>query len=265
MRAVSPSHSTRFGKPGQTLLREQGLRLVFMTVLVLPAVGFLTCSTRSTMQIIDRPVSFSEQRIAGTKSYIAAHYGRMVDTIHIDPRIIVVHWTAIDSYERCWQLFNRETLSPDRADLAAAGEVNVSIQFLVDRGGSVYRLMPETWMARHVIGLNYHAIGIENVGGQRGIDNLTDAQLEANARLVRYLKSKYPGIEYLIGHYEYRAFEGHPLWLEQDPTYRTEKTDPGERFMTALRHRVKDLGLKSAEDARREVGKEHPERSEGQP
>ena len=32
----------------------------------------------------------------------------------------------------------------------------------VDRDGTICRLMPETWMARHVIGLNYSAIGIEN-------------------------------------------------------------------------------------------------------
>jgi beta-N-acetylhexosaminidase len=99
-------------------------------------------------------------------------------------------------------------------------------------------------MGRHVIGLNYSAIGVENVGGGKGVDNLTDAQIEANVKLVRYLAKKYPTIEYLIGHHEYTFFEGHPLWLERDPNYRTKKTDPGERFMNAVRTQVADLGLK---------------------
>ena len=63
-------------------------------------------------------------------------------------------------------------------------------------------------------------------------------------RLVRYLKNKYPTIEYLIGHHEYRVFEGHPHWLERDPRYRTVKSDPGEAFMTAVRAAVADLELK---------------------
>jgi len=231
-------------------------RLLFGVALATSAVS---CAKGEKVTIVDKPISFSEQRIEATKAYIAQHYGLRVDNIEIQPKIIVIHWTAIDSFDRSWELFNREVLSPDRKELAAAGQVNVAIQFLVDRDGTIHRLMPETWMARHVIGLNYSAIGVENVGGANGVDNLTDQQLEADVRLVRYLKKKYPGIEYLIGHYEYRAFEGHPLWLEKDPNYRTEKSDPGERFMSALRQRVADLGLKSASDARREaVEKEHP-------
>jgi hypothetical protein len=32
-------------------------------------------------------------------------------------------------------------------------------------------------------------------------------QVEASIRLVRHLVKRYPTIEYLIGHHEYRAFE----------------------------------------------------------
>ena len=120
--------------------------------------------------------------------------------------------------------------------------MNVSAHFVVARDGTVLRLLPETWMARHVIGLNHVAIGVENVGD---LDRypLTDAQLEANVRLVRYLASNY-GIRYLIGHHEYRAFEGSPLFVERDPGYRNRKGDPGPAFMARLRARVAGLGLK---------------------
>jgi beta-N-acetylhexosaminidase len=194
-------------------------------------------------RIHDRPISFSTARVDGTLQYISHHYGEDPEDISIVPRIIVLHWTAIDSFEESFAAFDPEGLGGSRPDLAAAGEVNVSIQFLVDRDGTVYRLMPETWMARHCIGLNYSAIGVENVGGGNSIDNLTDEQIAANIRLVRYLVERYPTIQYLIGHMEYQDFVGHPLWLEQDEGYRTEKVDPGNRFMTAVREGVADLGL----------------------
>jgi len=195
------------------------------------------------LEIQDRPIRFSADRVTATQQYIADHYGESPEDISIVPRIIVLHWTAIDGLEETFAAFDPEGLGGSRPGLAAAGDVNVSIQFVVDRDGTVYRLMPETWMARHCIGLNYSAIGVENVGGGDGKDNLTDAQIEANIRLVRYLAEKYPSIQYLIGHMEYREFESHPLWLELDEDYRTEKIDPGDRFMIAVRDAVVDLGL----------------------
>lgn len=200
------------------------------------------------MTIIDRPISFSDERVALTRQYLAEHYDIDAEGIEIVPRVIVLHWTAIDDVEHCFAVFNRETLGDSRPELQGAGQVNVSIHFLVDRDGTVYRLMPETWMARHCIGLNYVSIGVENVGGENNIDNLTSAQIDANARLVRYLKTRYPSIEYLIGHHEYLLFEGHPLWMEKDPSYRTLKVDPGDRFMAAVRKRVADLHLKGPKE-----------------
>ncbi|MEJ2581779.1 MAG: peptidoglycan recognition family protein [Acidobacteriota bacterium] len=196
-----------------------------------------------TVKIHDRPISFSAERFSATQRYIADHYGEEAEDITIEPRIIVLHWTAVDNLDRCFAIFDRELLGGSRPGLGTAREVNVSIQFLVGRDGATYRLMPETWMARHVIGLNYSAIGVENVGGAQGVDDLTDAQVKANIRLVRYLVGKYPTIEFLIGHMEYRRFEGHPLWRELDDGYRTDKIDPGDRFMTAVREGVADLGL----------------------
>ena len=213
-----------------------------LTTLCLASILALSgCATG--LRIHDRPISFSAERVDATQRYISDHYGKEPEDISIEPRIIVLHWTAMDELEECFATFDREHLGASRPDLGGAAEVNVSIQFLVDRDGTTYRLMPETWMARHVIGLNYSAIGVENVGGGKGIDNLTDEQIEANIRLVRYLVQKYPTIRYLIGHMDYRRFEGDPLWMELDESYRTEKVDPGDRFMTAVREAVADLGL----------------------
>ena len=215
--------------------------------------SFLFISCSSEFKVINKPISFSEERISLTKQYIEERYG--LDVYHPymqEPKIIVLHWTASDNFNGSFSTFNQEKLESSRPDLAAAGQVNIAIQFLVDMNGDVYQLMPETKVARHVIGLNYSAIGVENVGGGKGIDNLTDDQIESNIQIVRLLKNKFPSVEYLIGHHEYREFEGHQLWLEKDNTYRTKKSDPGNRFMTAVREAVKDLQLKGVDEIRKE-------------
>jgi beta-N-acetylhexosaminidase len=218
--------------------------------LLVPILVLAGCTT--AQRIRDRPISFSDWRRDATLSYISAHYGRDPVGISITPRIIVLHWTAVDDLEETFTRFDPEELPARRADLGGPGQVNVSSHFLVDRDGTIYRLMPESWMARHVIGLNLSAVGVENVGGSGNVDNMTERQIASNIRLVRYLKKKYPSIEYLIGHAEYREFEGHPLWLEMDDEYRTEKSDPGDRMMEAVRTAVSDLGLKGIAEVREE-------------
>ncbi len=210
--------------------------LFCITLVVLTA-----CGTSKT--IVDKPITFNEERIQLTKEYMASRYGLEQDTPTITPKMIVLHWTAIPTLEKSFNAFHPITL-PSRPDLVNASDLNVSSQFLVDVDGTIYRLMPETTMARHVIGLNHTAIGVENVGGTEGVP-LTKAQIKANIWLVKYLAEKYP-IEYLIGHYEYTNFEGHELWLEVDEGYRTQKTDPGKDFMKAVKKGTKKLNLKSA-------------------
>ena len=224
--------------------------IVFKILFITAGVIFSSCSTK--MKIIDSPISFSQKRIELTKQYINDHYGLTPSNITIVPKIIVLHWTAIGTYDSSFAVFNKETLEGSRPELASAGDLNVSIQFLVDKDGTIHRLMPETWMARHCIGLNYESIGIENVGGVGDVDDLTDAQIKSNIQLVEYLSKKYPSIKYLIGHMEYRDFEGTTFWLEKDSTYRTVKYDPGERFMNAVRKGVTDLNLKGPSDISKE-------------
>ena len=91
----------------------------------------------ATLPIEDRAISFSPARQDATLAYITEHYGKHPEDLTIEPRVIVLHWTAIDD------------------------------------------------------------------------------------------------------------FEGHPLWLELDASYRTDKVDPGDRFMTAVRNAVAGLNLKA--------------------
>ncbi len=200
---------------------------------------------KQEIHIIDKPIDFGSDRIAMTKQYIKQHYGKTVNNINIIPKIIVLHWTAEMNFEKSFKRLEPQKLFTDRKDIAKASLLNVSSQFLVARDGTIYRLMPETWMARHVIGLNYSSIGVENVGGKDNkVDDLTIAQRASNIKLIKYLKTKYPSIEYLIGHHEYKQMESTSLWLEKDKGYRTVKSDPGAKFMSEMRESSKDLRLK---------------------
>ncbi|MCB4745374.1 MAG: peptidoglycan recognition protein family protein [Sulfurovum sp.] len=199
-------------------------------------------SLHAVLHIIDKPIDFGKRRIALTKTYIRNHYGKTVDSITIVPKIILLHYTAIDSFEESYNTMRPEMLGGSRNDIAKASALNVSVQFLVDKNGTIYQLMPETQMGRHVIGLNYYAIGVENVA--KDAHSLTPAQVKANIALVKYLKTKYPTIKYLVGHHEYRRMEQTKLWLEKDKGYRTIKYDPGEIFMQKVRAGVRNLNLK---------------------
>lgn len=205
---------------------------------------FMNANGVDEIKIIDKPIDFGTERIEMTKSYIKEHYGYVVENIEIEPKIIVLHWTADMSFEKSFNRLKPQKLYSDRKDIVKASALNVSAHFLVKRDGTIYRLMPENWMARHVIGLNYSSIGIENIGGQSNKkEDLTPAQLKSNIALVRYLKNKYSSISHLIGHHEYREMEGSELWLEMDKGYRTEKSDPGDKFMAEVRKAVVDLNL----------------------
>ncbi|MDF1881664.1 N-acetylmuramoyl-L-alanine amidase [Sulfurimonas sp. MAG313] len=204
------------------------------------------CSLNSfAMDIVQKPIIFNQLRLQLSKEYISKHYEQDVDDITIIPRIIVIHWTAIDDLDASFKRFLFPTLPLDRPDIQKASSLNVSTHFMIDTDGTIYQLMPETTMARHVIGLNFSSIGIENVGGQGNKPNLSSAQLQSNKNLILYLTNKYSSINYLIGHSEYTQCENTSLWLEKDKNYRTIKYDPGDDFMKALRS---NFNLKTCHD-----------------
>lgn len=214
-----------------------------MKYFVMALLGITLVSCQTTHEIIDKPIIFDVERKQLTIDYLSDRYGLEQQEPTITPKMIVLHWTVIPTFDESFAFFKGPILASSRGDINSAGQLNVSSQFMVDRDGTIYRLLPETTMARHVIGLNYCAIGIENIGGTKDLP-LTRAQLKSNIFLVNYLTEKYD-IDYLIGHYEYIKFENHPLWLEIDASYRTEKSDPGEGFMKSVRKATTNLNFKS--------------------
>ncbi|HMQ06256.1 MAG TPA: N-acetylmuramoyl-L-alanine amidase [Saprospiraceae bacterium] len=215
-------------------------KLYRITICIVLAMLLASCSP--SLRIVDKPITFNEERKELSLQYMVQRHGIKSQEASIVPRMIVVHWTAIPDLDRSFQAFSDPKLPSHRESIASASSLNVSAHFLVDRDGTVFQLIPETTFARHVIGLNHCAIGIENVGDGDNFP-LTDEQLKSNIRLIKKLLSQYP-IDYVIGHHEYQNFVSHPLWKETDPQYLTEKSDPGEEFMLKIRRALQGLGLK---------------------
>ena len=195
----------------------------------------------SSKKVIQTPITFDEERKLLSLEYLENRYGIVQDQPTIVPQMVVVHWTAIPTFERSYKTFYGPKLPGWRPAIAGAGALNVSTQYLIDRNGDIHQLLPDTTFGRHVIGLNHCAIGIENVGDGKDYP-LTKKQFKANVALIRQLAENH-SIKYLIGHHEYQEFIGHPLWLELDPDYLTTKSDPGDEFMGQLREKLSDLGL----------------------
>lgn len=213
-----------------------------------PMVEEEAASPEFTAPIVDRPITFDKEREALTVEYRRAHQDPGATDVHIAPKMIIVHHTGGGRFENSWRYFNRVRIESGRRKGAGAGAVNVSAHFLVDRDGTIYRLLPETTMARHAIGLNHVAIGIENVASRED-HPFTDAQIDANIALVQHLAARFP-VSHLIGHHEYLKFEGHPYFVERDPNYRTRKGDPGPEVMARIRAGVGHLGLEGPPSSR---------------
>lgn len=206
--------------------------IVLFLLVVVQALG-------QKLKIVEKPIIWDSTRIALSVEYLKQRHGIEQVQPTIKPKMVVVHWTAIPTFEKSFFAFNSSTLPNARKELQNASQLNVSAHYLIDRDGTVYHLMPDTLLARHVIGLNYCAIGIENVGD--GSKNpLTEEQFRANYLLIKQLQKKYK-IEYLIGHHEYTKFKGSKIWKETDPNYQTIKSDPGDEFMNRLREKFKKL------------------------
>lgn len=202
----------------------------------------LSAQEAPKLHLVQKPISYTAERIELSKAYLKERHGIIQNDVKITPKIIVLHYTAGGTLESNFNYFNNTRIENARSLNKNQSPLNVSSQFLVDRDGTVYQLMPADRFARHIIGLNYCAIGVENIA--KNEKDLTPQQVLANIALVRYLKKHYP-IEYLIGHNEYGKFRNSTLWKEKNPKYFTQKPDPGAGFMRKVRAGLSDLNLKS--------------------
>jgi N-acetylmuramoyl-L-alanine amidase len=146
---------------------------------------------------VAKPIPFGPQRKADMADYAQRHYG-IHDYRLRDPKVIVEHYTVTSSFAPVFATFSRNERDPELNELPG-----VCSHYVIDRDGTIYRLVPTSIMCRHTVGLNWTAIGIEHVG-------LSDAQVMGDRRqlassllLTRALQGRY-GIatRNVIGHNE---------------------------------------------------------------
>ena len=128
-------------------------------------------------------------------AYAQRHYG--IDTYKLErPRVIVEHITVTSDFESVYNTFAANTPDVELKELPG-----VCSHYVVDTDGTIYRLVPESIMCRHTVGLNYTAIGIEHVA-QTDADLLGNKrQLRASRRLTRWLQCRHDiGLDDVIGH-----------------------------------------------------------------
>lgn len=211
-------------------------KVVFMVVLIL-ATTFSAIEAAEYQEVVYRPIEVTSHRIELIREYSSIHYGEVIETIV--PMAVVVHWTASNSCEGTFEYFYpEETLDEE---MRSCGKLNVASHYLVDRDGTIYQLTADNLLNRHAIGLNWCAIGIENVGGVNDKEDLTDEQVAANEAIIRHLIFKYPTIKYVFGHYQQGHAKTIGLWRENVPDYFAEKPDPGPVFMSKLYLAIRDL------------------------
>lgn len=203
-------------------------------LIICAAIIFMSSTVHAEEKLfVDNFILWTEHRDELIDKYTLEHYGKICR--EIIPQAVVVHWTAMGTLESNYKYFYAEEMYD--------GTLNVASQFIVDRDGTIWRLMPETKFAKHTIGYNHCAIGIENVGGYNGKEDLTEAQLAANVRLIKYLHEKYPTIKYVFGHYQQGKARASGLYIELVEGYYSIKTDPGPKFMRGLREQLESDGL----------------------
>src|SRR5436190_8996733 len=183
---------------------------------------------------VDRPpihadrIPFPAHRVAEMRAYSRRHYGQNTAALR-NPKVIVEHVTATNSYSATWNTFASDAPDPELHE-----RPGTCAHFVIERNGTIRQLVSLRLRCRHTVGLNWTAIGIEHVG-------LSDAQvmgdgpqLRASLRLTRWLEQRY-GIaqKNVIGHAESLSS---PYHRERVVSLRRQ-THGDMRHATMLRYR----------------------------
>jgi N-acetylmuramoyl-L-alanine amidase len=213
-----------------------------LCILFVLALSFQTkAQADKQLKIIEKPIIYNKERDSLSLEYLKIHHNIIKATPTITPKFIVLHYTAGGTIKSNFNYFNKVKIETARKINSDQSALNVSAHYLIDRDGTIYHLVADTLFARHAIGLNYCAIGIENIGSKT--EPLTNEQVIANSNLIIQLCKKHK-IEYVIGHSEYTKFKNTSYWKETNKNYITYKEDPGTNFLIEVRKKIKHLNLK---------------------
>jgi N-acetylmuramoyl-L-alanine amidase-like protein len=156
-------------------------------------------------------IPYPKKRKREMAAYSKHHYGQYQWRL-VDPKLIVIHYAEAGSIGA---IFN--TFKTDQPDVEFHELPNVCAHYAVAADGSVYKFVPPTIRCRHVVGLNYVAIGVEHVGfSDQDILN-RPAQLNGSLQFVQWLRCRFGiPVSGVIGHNESLSS---PYYKELDPRF----------------------------------------------
>ncbi|HEX3909974.1 MAG TPA: peptidoglycan recognition family protein [Solirubrobacteraceae bacterium] len=143
------------------------------------------------------PIPYGAARKRQMAAYSLRHYGE--DTALLSgPKAIVEHYTETATAQEAYNTF-----APDLPDSEFHELPNTCAHFLVERSGKIDQLVPLTLRCRHTVGLNWTAIGIENIGFSDLEIIKNRKEFDASLALTRWLRCTYGiALKNVIGHNE---------------------------------------------------------------
>jgi beta-N-acetylhexosaminidase len=168
------------------------------------------------------------------RSYALEHYG--IDSYRlVHPHLVIWHYTESATFQSVWNTF-----ADDVPDVTYHELPQVCAHFVIDTNGTIYQLVPLDIMCRQVVGLNYTAIGIENVGFSDSQVMEDRAQFDAALSLTRWLRCRFAiPVSGVIGHNE--SLQS-PYYRELVPSFRGQThLDFNRADMNVVRARVAKL------------------------
>ena len=170
-------------------------------------------------------------------AYVRRHYGSFLKPTWrlVHPHVIVIHYTDA-SYSSTFNTFATDVPDSELHELPAT-----SAHFVIDTNGVIHQLVSLGTMARHTVGLNWTAIGVEHVGFSDAQVLGDHRQITASLHLVHWLRCRFDiEIRNVIGHNESLTS---PYHHEDVPGLRTQThSDFLHRDMQIYRHRLRALG-----------------------
>lgn len=179
-------------------------------------------------------IPFGPKRRQEMRRYALEHYG--IDSYRLtDPHLIVWHYTESSTFQSVF-----DTFANDVPDVSFHELPQVCAHFVIDTNGTIHELVPLELMCRHVVGLNYTAIGIENVGFSDQQVMGDAAQFRAGLELTRWLRCREQiPVSNVIGHNESLSS---PYYRELVPAFRGQThLDFNRTDMNVVRARVARL------------------------
>jgi N-acetylmuramoyl-L-alanine amidase len=162
-------------------------------------------------QIHQWPIPFGSARKREMAAYSLRHYGQHTYVLS-HPKVIVEHYTETTTAQAAYNTF-----APDVPDSEFGELPNTCAHFLVEASGRIDQLVSLSLRCRHTVGLNWTAIGIENVGLSDQEILRRPAQMRATLALTRWLRCRYGiALHNVIGHNESLSS---PYHRERVPTF----------------------------------------------